>query len=245
MSSRQMSSDLDDMLFRCEVPAFTNYAICERDGYNLRMKKRTILSLTFSLILFFSAGCSRNTTPDPDTQIRQAVAATLAAIPSPTAIPQSTPYPLPTPFNLAGLFCEYQFCIGHPIEMAFFDVSAQQNPAAPSTYSQGLLAAFNGSLFIQVMWQIAPGASDPKFLLDTIINDAIDTRDGTMDVMLVRNMNVMYIKLTSTATTVLPFGGAAAWTCGDRVFAWKVYTPQAESARPLFDEGLSRFTCGQ
>ncbi len=128
--------------------------------------------------------------------------------------------------------------------MAFFDVSAQQNPAAPSTFSQGLLAAFNGNLFIQVMWQTAPGTADPKFLLDTIIDDAIDVIDGNMDVMLIRDMNVMYTKITSTATPLLPFGGSAAWTCGDRVFAWKVYTPQVENARPLFEEALARFTCG-
>lgn len=129
--------------------------------------------------------------------------------------------------------------------MAFFDVSAQQNPAAPSSYSQGLLAAFNANLFLQVMWQIAPGTSDPKFLLDTIIDSQVDTREGGMDVMLLRNMNVLYIGITSIATPVLPHGGAGAWVCGDRVFAWKGYTPQAENARPLFDEALSRFTCGQ
>ncbi|WKZ35763.1 MAG: hypothetical protein QY332_19300 [Anaerolineales bacterium] len=224
-----MSSDLDDIV----------------SVYNLGMKKRTPLCLMLSLLLSLLAGCARTTTPDENTQVKQAVAATLAAIPSPTAPPLSTPYPSPTPFSLAGLFCEYQFCIGHPVEMAFFDVSAQQNPAAPSTYSQGLLAAFNANLFIQVMWQTAPGASDPKFLLDTIIDPQIDTRDGTMDVMLVRNMNVMYIKLTSAATPVLPHGGAGAWVCGDRVFAWKVYTPGTENARPLFDEALARFTCGK
>ena len=66
-----------------------------------------------------------------------------------------------------------------------------------------------------------------------------------MEVKLVRNMNVMYTKITSTATSVLPFGGAGAWTCGDRVFAWKVYTPQADTPAPLFEEALARFTCGQ
>ena len=201
--------------------------------------------LILGLFLLLSAGCSRNTTPDPDEQIRISVASTLAAIPTATPIPQSTPYPSPTPFNLAGLFCEYQFCIGHPIDLSFFDVSAQQNPGAPSSYSQGLLAAFNANIFIQVMWQIAPGTSDPKFLLDTILDKEIDTRNGNMDVMLIRDMNVMYTTITSSATTVLPFGGASAWTCGERVFAWKVYTPQAETARPLFEEALARFTCGQ
>ena len=207
------------------------------------MKNKTLLFLTLSLLLFLTAGCSRDTTLSPEQQIQQAVASTLAAMPTATSIPQFTPYPSPTPFSLIGLFCEYQFCIGHPIDVSFFDVSAQQNPAAPSTYSQGLLAAFNGNLFIQVMWQIAPGSSDPKFLLDTILDDQVDTASGSEDVFLLRDMNVMYDSITNIATPALPFGGAAAWTCGDRVFAWKVYSPNAESARPLFDEALSRFRC--
>ena len=208
------------------------------------MIKYPLRFLTIGLILFLLAACAPKATPDPNAQIRQAVAATLAAIPTAAPIPPSTPYPSPTPFNLLGLFCEYQFCIGHPIDMAFFDVSAQQNPAAPSSYGQGLIAAFNGNLFIQVMWQLAPGTADPEFMLDLILND-IDIREGNLDVKLVHNMNVMYTAITSTATTVLPFGGSGAWTCGDRVFAWKVYSPQAETAAPLFEEMLTRFTCGQ
>ena len=209
------------------------------------MKKLSLRFLTAGLILFLSASCSpKPPTPDPNTLIRQAVAATLAAIPSATAIPPSTPYPSPTPFNLAGLFCEYQFCIGHPTDVAFFDVSAQQNPAAPSSYGQGLIAAFNGNLFIQVMWQVAPGAADPEFLIDAIVDPQTDTRTGNLDVKLVRSMNVMYTSITSTATAVLPFGGSGAWTCGDRVFAWKVYSPQTETASLLFEEMLARFTCG-
>ncbi|MCI0556528.1 MAG: hypothetical protein L0287_36765, partial [Anaerolineae bacterium] len=179
--------------------------------------------------------------PDPNIQIQVAVASTLSAIPTNTSQPIPTPYPSPTPFDLRGLFCEYQFCIGHPIDMAFYDVSAQQNPAAPSSYSQGLLAAFNGNLFIQMMWQLAPGAADPQFLLDLILDDGIDTRVGTLDVKLIRDMNVIYTPVTSTATTLLPYGGAAAWTCGDRVFAWKAYAPDETSAPGLFDAALARF----
>jgi len=199
--------------------------------------------LTLCLLLFLSTSCSRTSTPSPELQIQQAVAATIAAMPVPTAVPFSTPFPSPTPFSLAGLFCEYQFCIGHPIDVAFFDVSAQQNPSSPSSYSQGLLAAFNASLFIQAMWQISPGTADPNFLLDTIVDEQIDTASGTRDVFLVRDMNVIYDSITTIATPALPFGGVAAWTCGDRVFAWKVYVPNAESARPLFDEALARFRC--
>lgn len=182
---------------------------------------------------------------DPNAQIQQAVAATVAALPTATANPIPTPYPSPTPFDLKGLFCEYQFCIGHPIDMAFFDVSAQNNPASPSTYSQGLTAAFNGNLFIQVIWQLAPGTADPQFMLDLILDDGLDTRFGTLDVKLIRDMNVIYTPITTTATPVLPFGAAGAWICGERAFAWKVYSPQAENTQALFDMALDRFSCNQ
>lgn len=209
------------------------------------MKRNAPLFSALGLILFLLAACLPKATPDPNVQIQAAVASTLAAIPTDTHVPIATPFPSPTPFSLAGLFCEYQFCIGHPVDVSFFDVSAQQNPASPSTYSQGLLAAFNGNLFIQIIWQIAPGSADPKFLLDTLMDDSLDIADGNLDVFLLRNMNVVYNNITSTATAALPAGGAGAWTCGDRVFAWKVYTPQADTARSLFDEALTRFTCGQ
>ncbi|MCL4272717.1 MAG: hypothetical protein KJZ77_02505 [Anaerolineales bacterium] len=202
--------------------------------------QRTILIMVLLLLLL--TGCAQNQNSQTE-QINRAVAATLTALPAPTEMAQPTPPPPPTPFSLAGLFCEYQFCIGHPVDIAFFDVSAQQNPAAPSTYSQGLIAAFNANLFMQLIWQFAPGTADPKFIMDTIINDGLDTREGQMEVMLIRDMNVVYINIASTATPVLPYGGVGAWTCGDRVFAWKGYTPLAENARPLFDEALSRFAC--
>jgi hypothetical protein len=180
---------------------------------------------------------------NPNTQIQQAVAATLSAIPTATANPIPTPYPAPTPFDLKGLFCEYQFCIGHPIEMAFYDVSAvTSNQGSPNTYQSGLMAAYNGNLLIQLMWQLAPGSSDPQFMLDLVLDD-VDTRVGTLDVKLIRDMNVIYIPITSTTTPILPFGAAGAWICGDRAFAWKVYSPQAENTQALFDMTMDRFRC--
>jgi len=193
--------------------------------------------------IFIVTACARRT-PDPNILIDQAVAATVAAIPRPTSasIPISTPYPSPTAFDLRGLFCEYQFCVGHPIDMAFFDVSAQQNTGAPSTYTQGILASYNANLFIQVMWQLAPGAADPQFMFDLIL-DETETRVGSLEVKLIRDMNVVYTPLTTSATPLLPFGGAAAWTCGERAFAWKVYTPDEASPAGLFDSALARFRC--
>lgn len=195
----------------------------------------------FILFLLIVSACAPKN--DPNAQIAQSVAATVAAIPTNTPNPVPSPYPSSTPFDLAGLFCEYQFCMGHPIDMAFFDVSAQSNAATPSTYSQGLIAAFNANIFIQMIWQIAPGTSDPQFMLDLILDEGTDMRVGALDVKLVRDMNVIFSPITSTASPLLPNGGAAAWICGDRAFAWKVYTPQPENAQPLFEEALVRFTC--
>lgn len=207
------------------------------------MTKTLRIFLSLNLLALLLAACTPKPTPDPNAQIRQAVAATVAAIPTYTPYPMPTSYPTATPVSLAGIFCEYQFCIGHPPDVAFFDVSAQRNPASPSSYGQGLLAAFNASLFVEILWQHAPGTADPKFLLDLIMEADVDTRVGTMDVKLIRDMNVLYTPITSTATGVLPFGGAAAWTCGERVFAWKAYTPQDGQAAALFEEAIKRFRC--
>lgn len=210
--------------------------------YNPSMRYRSLLFI----LLFIVTACGRRT-QDPNILIDQAVAATVAAIPEPTrdTRPIPTPYPTPTPFDLRGLFCEYQFCMGHPIDMAFFDVSAQQNAGAPSTYTQGILASYNANLFIQMIWQLSPGTADPQFLLDLILDDGIDTPVGNLEVKLVRDMNVVYTPITSTATLVLPYGGAAAWTCGERVFAWKAYTPDEASAAGLFEASFARFNCNR
>jgi len=184
-------------------------------------------------------------TPNPDIAIQVAINSTLAAMPTSTVALIPTAYPSPTPFNLKGLFCEYQFCIGHPLDMAFFDVSAQKNPASPSTYSQGLLASFNGNLFIQVLWQLAPGATDPQLALDLILEDNVDAPLGSTEVKSIGNLSAIYTSINSTATPVLPYGAAAAWICGERAFAWKVYSPQVDNASALFTEAMGRFQCNQ
>jgi len=208
--------------------------------YNRRMR----FTLLFPLLIILSA-CTLPANSNNDLQVQQAVAATLASIPTGVPAPVSTPYPTSTPFDLKGLFCEYQFCVGHPVDMAFFDVSAKNNAASPNTYSQGLIASFNGNLFIQMMWQLSPGTADPQFMLNLIIDKNVDTRVGNLDVKLIRDMNVIYIPITSTASPILPFGGASAWTCGERVFAWKVYTPDEGSAQTLFESGFNRFICNR
>lgn len=194
------------------------------------------------VLLFLLAGCGPRK-PSQDILIRQAVAGTLAAIPTPTRASIPTPMPSPTPFTLAGLFCEYQFCIAHPQDMAFFDVSAQRNPGAPSTYGQGILAAYNANLFIQMLWQTAPGTGDARFLMDLILDQQYDTRTSEPTATLIHDLNTLYAPITTKATPVLPNGAVAAWNCGDRAFAWKVYTPDTGSPQALFNDAINRFAC--
>jgi hypothetical protein len=200
--------------------------------------------LLWLILLVIVTACRPRTTPTPGIDINDAIATTLASLPTSAPSPVPTPYPTATAFTLEGLFCEYQFCVGHPIEMAFFDVGAQQNAGSPSTYTQGIIASYNANLFIQMVWQIAPGTSDPQFMLDLILDD-VDTRVGTVEVKLIRDMNVVYTPITSTASPILPFGGAGAWICGERAFAWKVYTPDEASPPGLFESALARFICNR
>lgn len=217
-------------------------------GYNFGMKTRPLLFPTLGLILFLLAACApKKNTPDPNLQfqIDQAVAATLIAMPVPTQVPPPTPYPTPTAVSLAGLYCEYQFCIGHPSGVAFYDHLATLNVGAPSTYGNGFVYAYQiPNLIISLIWLQAPGTTDPTFLLDTILDDVSDIPVGSPEIKLIRDMNVVYTPITTSIPEV-PFGSAAAWTCGDRVFAWKAYSQQADTAASLFAEAISRFTCGQ
>lgn len=209
---------------------------------NANKNRRHALILILGLLTACSPKAAPQAAPDLSSQIQQAVSATLTAIPTrvqPSPVPSSPP----TQASLAGVFCEYQFCIGHPTDLAFYDVSAQQNPLAPSSYGQGMLAAIQNTLFVQVVWQSAPGAADPEFMLDLILDEEVDTRSGALEVKLIRNLNLTYTEITTTATSLLPFGAAAAWICNDRAFAWKVYSPQAETIRALFDDMFAKFRC--
>ncbi len=196
--------------------------------------------------LLFASACGSNNVVGPSREqlIQIAVAETLSSLPRPTAAPPPTPYPTFTPVALSGIYCEYQFCIGHPADMAFYDVSAAQNQISPSTYSRGILAAYNSNLFIQLIWQDAPGVTDPQFMIDLILQDG-GTRNGDVQPLLIGPLNVFFVPITPTAgaASTLPYGGAAAWMCGGRAFAWKAYTPQQDLATSLLQDSLARFRC--
>ena len=193
-------------------------------------------------LLFLVAACAPK--PNPDAQIQLAVAQTVAAIPTYTPYPAPRILPTAIPMSLSGLFCEYEFCIGHPVSIAFLDLDAQRNPFVPSSITQGMLVAYNPTVVvIEVIWQDATGASDASFMLNTIIDSKIDSRIGDLKAFQIGGLNVDYVSITTTATSSLPYGGAAAWMCGGRAFAWKAYTPQAGLATNLLNEALQKFRC--
>ena len=115
--------------------------------------------------------------------------------------------------------------------MAFYDHLATLNLGAPSTYSNGFLYAYQiPSMVISLIWLQAPGTTDPNFLLETILDDQSDIPSGSLEVKLIRDMNVVYTPITTSIREV-PFGSAGAWTCGDRVFAWKSLHPASRHRR--------------
>jgi len=197
----------------------------------------------FFLPILLMAACVPTPKPNFDAQIQVAVVQTVAAIPTYTPYPTLRVPPSPTPVNLTGLFCEYQFCIGHPASIVFFDLNAQHNPQMPSNASQGILVGYSPpSLVIQVMWQDATGASDASFMLNTIMDVKVDTRSGDLKASQIGNLNVDYVPITTTAPS-FTYGGVAAWMCGGRAFAWKAYTTQADFAISLFKDALQKFRC--
>jgi hypothetical protein len=107
------------------------------------------------------------------------------------------------------------------------------------------LLAYSSGMVIQLLWQSAPGTSDSQFLMDLILDKDVDTRTSQPVARSIRDMSVLFSPIATTATPVLPFGGVASWNCGDRVFAWKIYTPDTGSAEALFSDAINRFMCGR
>ncbi len=178
---------------------------------------------------------------DPQAQINAAVAATLASVPTYTPYPTLTPYPTPVPISLNGVFCEYGFCIGHPAEITLMDDGATHNPPAPGTHTSGLLFGYSQTLFMQVMWRVSDPSFEPQSAMQLIMKSG-ETFQGSLDASLVGSLNV-YFQPSTTVTSVLPFGGVAAWQCGGRDFIWKVYTSQDNMAKGLLQQALKSFRC--
>lgn len=203
------------------------------------MQKKTL----FFLFIFMLITACTPQTPTPSMSVDEAVAAFLTSQPQSTIPPTYTPYPTYTPDApaLAGLFCEYQFCIGHPADVAMFDV---RESTEPSLYTDGILAAYRVPDYYNLfVWQAANGTDDPQFMFDIVLDANVDTRVGNLDVSTIGDLTVFYSPITNLSA--ISSGGAAVWICGDRAFGWKVYTESAELASNLLQEAINKFRCNQ
>ncbi|MBN2388964.1 MAG: hypothetical protein JXB85_18255 [Anaerolineales bacterium] len=209
---------------------------------------RKLISLLVLLLVAGSllAACgSRETvvTPPVDTAATAVAAALTAIPPQPTHTPQPTYTPYPTP-NLAGLFCEYEFCIGHPSGFPFFDLEVLNDfTANRSSYQQGILIGFSDSLYIFLSWSQLLGDYDPNVMLTVALQSDLpqDTRLTTD----LHGRPVTYTLLQTTPSDLMSYGLVAAWQCGDRQFGWKAYTLQDGQAIDHLRQALSRFACSR
>lgn len=211
--------------------------------FNTPSKPRN-LTLIAALMMLLLTSCSTPSTrptPDPQTVIDNAVAATIAAIPAATPYPLPTAYPSPTLAPLVGTFCEYSFCIGHPVEMVFVDEGATHKPPNPGTQSKGILYGYTETLFIQLDWQISDPNFNPQSSMALILEET-QALQGNLDVLLIGKLDVYY-QPSSTVTPTLPYGAVAVWQCGGRDFIWKVYTPQDGMAQDILKQSLEKFRC--
>jgi hypothetical protein len=202
----------------------------------------SVLGIIFiTSIVLVSCGPQKTPGPDPQAQIRAAVAATLAWIPTTTPYPIPTEFPSPTPVPLDGLFCEYGFCIGHPADIYLIDDGVRRNPPVASAATNGILFGYNQSLFMQLIWRVSDPNYDPQSAMKLIMTGS-ETVQGNLEPILIGKFNVFY-QSTTTVSAVLPFGGVASWQCGGRDFVWKVYAPQDGMAQGLVKQAVERFRC--
>jgi hypothetical protein len=200
-----------------------------------------ILGLLLSAGVILASCGLQQQPPNPQAQIEAAVAATLASIPTYTPYPLPTPFPSPIAISLDGMFCEYGFCIGHPMDVYLLDEGSTHQPPVAGSHTNGILFGYNQSLFMQVMWRVSDPSFDPQSAMQIIMEEG-ETLQGSLDATLIGKFNVFY-QPTSTISPVLPFGGVAVWQCGGRDFIWKVYTPQEGMPQGLLRQALEKFRC--
>ena len=206
--------------------------------------RRILISLLLTIPLSFVllGGCRPKQAAQPDLSalINSSVAATIAAMPQPTAAPMPTAVPSE---GLAGLFCEYEYCIGHPTDVPLFDAKRESNAAEFSTYGAGRVAGYRQDLFLLVAWVGSAGAWDPGGVMKVLQDEFGVSPSVDYKIDLIQQLNVGYQPITPPANSVFTGGLSAAWRCGDRDFIWMAFTTTENQGPALLNDALAKFRC--
>ena len=212
---------------------------------NLTENFHPVFSRTAAIAIFLglllNACSSATATPDPAILVRQAVKATLAAIPTMTAMPSPTSAPTSTPVSISNLFCEYNFCIGHPQDIYMIDQGSTHQPPVASSYTNGIIFGYSSNLFVELNWTTSAASYNPQTSLRSILTGS-ESLQGAADTISAGSISAATQSIT-TVTPLLPYGLVAAWQCGDRDFIWKIYTPEDGTAAGLLKQALEKFKC--
>jgi hypothetical protein len=205
------------------------------------MRQSLIRTLAISLLsALLLIGCRPKQQPDLAQEIANAVVGTLSAIPTPTVAPTITPYPTQA---LPGLFCEYEFCIGHPTDVPLFDAKRETNAAEFSAYGGGRLAGYRDDMFIIVAWVASSGPWDPGGMMKVLQDEFAAPANGDYRIDLIGDLNVSFQPVAPPPNSVFSSGLSANWRCADRDFVWMAFSTHEGAPATLLTEALAKFRC--
>jgi len=186
------------------------------------------------------SGCRPKQQPDLAKEITNAVVGTLSAMPTPTVLPPLTPFPTQ---SLSGLFCEYEFCVGHPSDLPLFDAKRDTNAAEISAYGAGRVAGYREDLFVVLAWVSSTGPWDPGGMMKVLQDEFGAPANGDYKIDLLGDLNVGYQPVAPPSSSIFTSGLSAAWRCGDRDFAWMAFATKDGEAPTLLTDALAKFRC--
>lgn len=207
---------------------------------NSKNQKQAILYFCLAILLLSACGPSQQEIND---QIAFSVVATISAIPSSTPFPTPTPYPTLKPQlpDLTDLFCEYEFCIGHPPGAYLVDLDA---PDEWSSHRSGGVIGFEDEIMF-VYWITSSEANwNPTNEVDELLGgDEVAQSDFVEETM--GDFTVIYQTYSDPSSNVAPYGVNAAWYCGNRGFTALIEAKREERALELLRASISSFICKQ
>lgn len=215
------------------------------------MKKLSMIVLLLGITAALVAGCGSKPEPtatpaptytpypEPTPYPTYTPNPTATPYPEPTPYPTYTPYPEPEPQlpDLTNLFCEYEFCIGHPTEAHLTDIQA---PEEWNTYRNGVVMGVSATGILAVEWHIR---TRTEWNLENEIDEMIDKDTPLADVT--EEMMGQYSVAYRPFQTTDKYGVAGAWYCGERGFKAMVLVDDEDEGLDMLRQAMEAFTCAE